>query len=222
MTQGIRSYRGKRMLDIVASLCALLALIPVYCIIGMLIALRMGRPILFRQTRIGAKGRAFELIKFRTMSDCRDRAGKPLDDSKRLTPLGKFLRSTSLDEIPEFWNVLKGDMSLVGPRPLLPEYVELYTPEQFRRHDVRPGLTGLCQVEGRNQLGWAEKFALDVAYVDRVSFALDVKILFRTLLAVLTGKGVSAEGYATMPRFEGTPQGSDARARNPNRGQVSE
>ncbi|RMF01918.1 MAG: sugar transferase, partial [Alphaproteobacteria bacterium] len=163
-----------------------------------------GRPVIFAQRRPGLHAKPFTMYKFRTMRDARGPDGTPLPDAQRLTPFGRFLRRTSLDELPEFWNVLKGDMSLVGPRPLLMEYLDLYTSEQARRHEVRPGITGWAQVNGRNALTWEEKFAHDVWYVDNRSLALDFRILLKTLASALTGHGVSAEGHATMPPFTGS------------------
>tara|TARA_R110001592_G_scaffold63566_2_gene194755 strand:+ start:9679 stop:10179 length:501 start_codon:yes stop_codon:yes gene_type:complete len=163
----------------------------------------MGSPVLFRQVRPGRDGKPFYMIKFRTMKDALDAEGNPLPDSERLTAFGQFLRSSSLDELPELWNVLKGDMSLVGPRPLLMEYLPLYSLEQYRRHEVRPGVTGWAQVNGRNTLGWEDKFALDVWYVDNRSLWLDIKILFLTVKKVVVRDGISAEGEATMSKFAG-------------------
>jgi lipopolysaccharide/colanic/teichoic acid biosynthesis glycosyltransferase len=179
-------------------------LAPIMAAVAMLVLFRLGRPALFRQRRPGLGGRPFELLKFRTMRHARDAAGRPLPDAERLTGFGKFLRRTSLDELPELWNVLRGDMSLVGPRPLLMEYLPLYNAEQARRHEVRPGVTGLAQVSGRNALTWEEKFRLDVHYVEHYSLTLDVKLLMQTVRAVVTARGVSAEGSATMPAFTGT------------------
>jgi len=164
---------------------------------------KLGAPVLFRQQRPGLHGKPFTLYKFRTMTDARDAEGHLLPDAARLPPFGSFLRSTSLDELPELLNVLKGDMSLVGPRPLRMHYLPLYTTEQARRHDVRPGITGWAQVNGRNKLSWEEKFELDVWYVDHFNFILDLRILFMTMYKVLNRKGISAEGHSTMPRFEG-------------------
>jgi lipopolysaccharide/colanic/teichoic acid biosynthesis glycosyltransferase len=172
---------------------------------------KLGTPVLFVQQRPGLRGRPFKLLKFRTMMDGRDAQGRLLPDAERLTPFGRFLRSSSLDELPELFNVLKGDMSLVGPRPLLMEYLPRYTPEQARRHDVRPGITGWAQVNGRNALSWEEKFKLDVWYVDHQSFALDLKILWMTLFRVFQRKSISAEGHATMPKFMGGKTGKDNR-----------
>ncbi len=166
----------------------------------------IGAPVFFTQVRPGLNGRAFKMIKFRTMTNDRDSTGALLPDSVRLTPFGRFLRSTSLDELPEIWNVLKGDMSLVGPRPLLMEYLPLYSPEQTRRHEVRPGITGWAQINGRNALSWEEKFQLDVWYVDNQSFWLDLKILFLTVKKVLARDDISAAGEATMPVFRGSSE----------------
>jgi lipopolysaccharide/colanic/teichoic acid biosynthesis glycosyltransferase len=168
-----------------------------------MIRFNMGSPILFRQTRPGQNARLFEMVKFRTMRDAYDRSGNPLSDAERLTAMGRFLRSTSLDELPELWNVLKGDMSLVGPRPLLIEYLPLYSPAQRRRHDVRPGVTGWAQVNGRNAIGWDEKFALDIWYVDNHDFWLDMKILWMTVLKVINREDIAQTGEATMSKFEG-------------------
>ena len=195
---------GKRSLDVVLSGLALCLLLPFMALIASLIFLTLGTPILFRQRRPGLHGKPFTLYKFRTMTDERDEQGNLLPDEQRLTRLGRFLRSTSLDELPELWNVLKGDMSLVGPRPLLMEYLPLYTPEQFRRHEVKPGITGWAQINGRNALTWEEKFKLDVWYVDHLSFFLDMKILFLTLWKVLTREGISYPGRETMPKFTGS------------------
>jgi lipopolysaccharide/colanic/teichoic acid biosynthesis glycosyltransferase len=202
----------KRLLDIVVSASMLVLLAPFLILLAALVRSRLGSPVLFRQIRPGRDGRPFMMVKFRTMRDARDAAGNPLPDSERLTPFGGFLRSTSLDELPELFNVLKGDMSLVGPRPLLMEYLPLYSPEQARRHEVRPGVTGWAQVNGRNALSWDEKFALDVWYVDNRSIWLDVKILVLTAYKVLKRSGISAEGEATMPRFTGAPGKSGERS----------
>ncbi|WP_020085454.1 sugar transferase [Hyphomicrobium zavarzinii] len=202
----------KRLLDIVVSASMLVLLAPFLILLAALVRSRLGSPVLFRQIRPGRDGRPFMMVKFRTMRDARDAAGNPLPDSERLTPFGGFLRSTSLDELPELFNVLKGDMSLVGPRPLLMEYLPLYSPEQARRHEVRPGVTGWAQVNGRNALSWDEKFALDVWYVDNRSIWLDVKILVLTAYKVLKRSGISAEGEATMPRFTGAPGNSGERS----------
>jgi len=193
----------KRLIDILGASVALIILSPAILAIALLIRWRMSSPVLFRQVRPGLHANPFEMIKFRTMLDAVGPGGVSLPDRERLTPLGRFLRATSLDELPELWNVLKGEMSLVGPRPLLMEYVPLYSAEQARRHDVRPGVTGWAQVNGRNAIGWDQKFALDVWYVDNQSLWLDLKILILTALRVFARHGISAEGEATMPKFEG-------------------
>ena len=172
-------------------------------ILWALIRYNVGKPVLFRQVRPGLSGKPFTMIKFRTMTDDRDPDGKLLPDSQRLSNFGRFLRATSLDELPELWNVLKGDMSLVGPRPLLMEYLPLYSPEQARRHEVRPGITGWAQVNGRNAISWEEKFALDVWYVDNKTLWLDLKILWLTVIKVFKRDGIAAQGEATMPKFKG-------------------
>ena len=195
--------RLKRLFDIVCSALALLLLWPVLLVLWLLVRRNLGAPALFRQQRPGLHGRPFMMIKFRTMLDALDADGNPLPDEFRLTRFGRFLRATSLDELPELWNVLKGDMSLVGPRPLLMEYLPLYSPEQARRHEVRPGITGWAQVNGRNTLSWPEKFALDVWYVDNRSLLLDLRILLLTVKKVFVREGISAEGQATMSKFTG-------------------
>lgn len=195
----------KRLFDMLVAGGALILALPFLAVLALLIHTKMGSPVLFRQTRPGLRGEPFDMIKFRTMRDANDRKGKPLADAERITPLGRMLRATSLDELPELWNVLKGDMSLVGPRPLLMEYLPLYNTEQARRHNVRPGLTGWAQVNGRNALSWEEKFILDTWYIDNRSFLLDMKILFMTVAKVVRRDGISAEGEATMAKFEGTP-----------------
>lgn len=197
----------KRLFDIIASAFSLLLLSPIITIVAWKIRRKLGSPVLFRQVRPGLKGKPFEMIKFRTMRDANDAAGNPLPDSERMTPFGGFLRSSSLDELPELWNVLKGDMSLVGPRPLLMEYLPLYSPEQYRRHEVRPGVTGWAQINGRNALSWNEKFKLDVWYVDNRSLWLDIKIIFLTIQKVLVRDGISADGEATMAKFTGSKPG---------------
>ncbi|AKM08240.1 sugar transferase [Pelagerythrobacter marensis] len=194
----------KRLFDILLSASALLALLPLLFIIGLIVRLKMGAPVMFRQARPGLNAAPFELIKFRTMRNAVGSDGVPLSDAERLTAFGGFLRSTSLDELPGLWNVLKGDMSLVGPRPLLMEYLPRYNAEQARRHEVRPGLTGWAQVNGRNALSWEEKFALDVWYVDNRSIMLDLRIIGLTVLKVVRRDGISADGEATMPKFQGT------------------
>jgi lipopolysaccharide/colanic/teichoic acid biosynthesis glycosyltransferase len=193
---------AKRLIDILAAAAVLAALSPIYLAIAVAVCLAMGWPPLFAQTRAGRHGHLFAIYKFRSMTRAVDGAGKPLPDELRLTPLGRFLRRTSLDELPELINVLKGDMSLVGPRPLLPEYLPYYTAEQARRHDMRPGITGLAQISGRNDLSWDERFRIDAWYVDHASLWLDLKIIARTFAIVLRGKGISAPGHATMPRFD--------------------
>ncbi len=195
---------GKRALDLGLGLTAGVLLLPLALVLAALVRLRLGSPILFRHVRPGLDGEPFTLLKLRTMRDLRDESGNFLPDEDRLTRFGRFLRRTSLDELPELWNVLRGDMSLVGPRPLLLEYLPRYTAEQARRHDVRPGITGWAVVHGRNALSWEEKFDLDVWYVDHLSLALDLKILLRTLRAVVRREGISAPGHATMPKFQGT------------------
>ena len=194
----------KRFLDIVGSITGLIIFSPILAIVAFIIYLRMSPPILFRQVRPGLHGQPFRMIKFRTMLDAVDDRGNALPDAQRLTRLGRFLRSTSLDELPGLWNVLKGDMSLVGPRPLLMEYLPLYSPQQARRHEVRPGVTGWAQINGRNALSWDEKFALDVWYVDNQSMALDSRILWLTIKKVIVRDGISATGEATMPKFTGS------------------
>lgn len=194
----------KRIFDIVCSFVGLLLLLPVILILAWMIRRKLGSPVFFRQLRPGRNGVPFEMIKFRTMRDAIDASGQPLPDSERMTPFGSFLRSSSLDELPELWNVLKGDMSLVGPRPLLMQYLPLYTAAQNRRHEVRPGVTGWAQVNGRNSLSWDEKFKLDVWYVDNRSLKLDVKILFLTVRKVLIKEGISQENNATMEPFTGS------------------
>lgn len=194
----------KRLFDImVASICLIL-LLPIFVIVAYKVRKHLGSPILFRQTRPGLDGKPFEMIKFRTMKDAVDKDGSPLPDSERLTPFGKMLRSTSLDELPELWNVLKGDMSLVGPRPLLMEYLPLYNERQSKRHNVRPGITGYAQVNGRNSISWEQKFDLDVWYVENQSFLLDIKIIVKTVKKVFFKEDINAIGEATMPKFIGS------------------
>lgn len=194
----------KRAFDIAASTSALVLLSPVLAITAHKVKKELGSPVLFRQTRPGLHGKPFEMIKFRTMKDATDKEGNALPDSERLTEFGKKLRASSLDELPELWNVLKGDMSLVGPRPLLMEYLPLYNAEQAKRHNVRPGVTGYAQVNGRNSLSWEDKFKLDTWYVEHQSFWLDMKILLKTVKKVIIKDGISAEGEATMSKFTGT------------------
>jgi sugar transferase EpsL len=208
--------RLKRVLDVVVSAITLILLSPVILVVAALLRCQMGRPVVFRQQRPGYKGGPFYALKFRSMTDQRDQNGSLLPDAARITPLGTFLRRSSLDELPQFWNVIRGEMSLVGPRPLLMQYLDRYTPEQARRHCVPPGITGWTQVNGRNDLAWEQKLALDVWYVDHWSLALDLRILAMTVWKVLTGEGISAEGSATMPEFTGTENpSSEKSARTP-------
>lgn len=193
----------KRLLDIVVSLTVLILLFPIVALVAYKIKSNLGSPVLFRQTRPGLNGKPFEMIKFRTMKDAINTDGHPLPDSERMTPFGDKLRNSSLDELPELWNVLKGEMSLVGPRPLLMQYLPLYNKEQARRHDVRPGVTGWAQINGRNAISWDEKFKLDVWYVDNRSFWLDIKILFLTVKKVFVKEGISADGHVTIEPFKG-------------------
>ena len=193
----------KRLFDIIASASGLIFLSPVFLILAYLIRKNLGEPVFFTQERPGKDGKPFKMIKFRSMRDAVDKDGNPLPDSERLTPFGKKLRAASLDELPELWNVLKGDMSLVGPRPLLMSYLPLYNDFQFRRHEMRPGVTGWAQVNGRNAISWDEKFAYDIWYIDHFSLWFDMKILFLTIKKVFIKEGISAEGEATMPYFTG-------------------
>lgn len=202
----------KRPTDILLSAIGLAVLAPVLAAVAVAVAVALGRPVFFRQVRPGLHGEPFRLIKFRTMLDSVDADGQPLDDARRLTRFGRFLRASSLDELPELWNVLTGDMSLVGPRPLLMRYLPRYSPEQARRHDVRPGLTGWSQVNGRNALSWPDKLALDVWYVDNRSFRLDLRILLMTVAKVVSRSGIAAEGSETMPEFLGNEEAHDAKA----------
>ena len=193
----------KRVFDIIASLMGLILLSPVILITAILVRTKLGSPIFFTQDRVGKDNKIFKMIKFRTMTDEKDKDGELLSDEYRLTSFGKFLRSTSIDELPELINVLKGDMSLVGPRPLLQEYIPLYSKEQIRRHDVLPGLTGWAQVNGRNSISWCDKFKLDVWYVDNQSFILDIKIILMTILKVVKRDGINQEGEVTSDYFNG-------------------
>lgn len=193
----------KRLFDIVGATTALVVLSPIYAVTAYKVSKNLGSPVLFRQIRPGLYGKPFEMIKFRSMKNDIDADGNPLEDGERLTSFGKALRNTSLDELPELWNVIKGDMSLVGPRPLLIEYLPLYNDEQARRHDVRPGITGYAQVNGRNAIGWDQRFALDTWYVDNQSLWLDIQILFKTVKKVIIKDGISADGEATMSKFMG-------------------
>ncbi|EGQ7962696.1 MULTISPECIES: sugar transferase [Vibrio] len=193
----------KRIFDFIFSLIGLILLSPIIMLVAWKIRKNLGSPVLFRQTRPGLHGKPFEMVKFRTMKDAVDAQGNPLPDSERMTPFGDKLRNSSLDELPELWNVLKGEMSLVGPRPLLMQYLPLYNKEQARRHEVRPGVTGWAQINGRNAISWEDKFKLDVWYVDNRNLWLDIKVLFLTVKKVFIKEGISAEGEATMPYFEG-------------------
>jgi len=199
-------YRNhlKRSVDLCVAALGLIVTAPALLLLTIAVKTRLGSPVFFVQTRPGFRGRPFRMLKFRTMTDARDARGNLLPDGARLTPFGRFLRSTSLDELPELWNVLMGDMSLVGPRPLLTEYLELYTPAQAHRHDVRPGITGLAQINGRNALTWDEKFAFDLEYVRSYSFGTDVRILLRTLGQVISRRGVTQPGHASAERFMGS------------------
>lgn len=199
-----RIFMLKRLFDIVFSCAGLLILSPVILVVALLIRRKLGSPVLFRQTRPGLNGKPFEMIKFRSMLDAYDEQGQPLPNEQRLTRFGKRLRSTSLDELPELWNVLKGDMSLVGPRPLLVDYLPLYNETQHRRHEARPGVTGWAQINGRNAISWEEKFKYDVWYVDNQSFWLDIKILFLTVKKVFMHEGISHANDVAMPRFRGS------------------
>lgn len=202
MNSFYRNY-GKRIIDIVLSLCASILLAPLLLIIGVLVYFKLGSPVLFTQERPGKDEKIFKLIKFRTMTDEKDEDGNLLPDSVRLTKFGKFLRSTSLDELPELWNILIGDMSIVGPRPLLVQYLPLYNQHQKRRHEVRPGLTGYAQINGRNAISWQKKFNYDVEYVDKMNLLLDTKIVFKTAKQVLVKDGISSETSVTMEAFKG-------------------
>lgn len=193
----------KRIFDVVFSLLGLLVLLPLMILVAWQVKRKMGSPVFFKQERPGIHGRPFKMVKFRTMRDAYDASGNLLSDSERMTPFGRFLRSSSLDELPELWNVLKGDMSLVGPRPLLMEYLPLYNDFQYRRHEVRPGITGWAQVNGRNELSWQKKFELDVWYVDSRSLWLDLKIILLTMKKVIKRDGINAAGEATMSKFTG-------------------
>ncbi|HBC3442208.1 TPA: sugar transferase [Vibrio parahaemolyticus] len=193
----------KRIFDFTASLCGLILLSPIIALVAWKIRKNLGSPVLFRQTRPGLNGKPFEMVKFRTMKDAVDAQGNPLPDSERMTPFGDKLRNSSLDELPELWNVLKGEMSLVGPRPLLMQYLPLYSKEQARRHEVRPGVTGWAQINGRNAISWEDKFKLDVWYVDNRNLLLDIKILFLTVKKVFVKEGISADGHVTIEPFTG-------------------
>ena len=200
----------KRLFDFFTSLCGLILLSPIIALVAWKIRKNLGTPVLFRQTRPGLHGKAFEMVKFRTMKDAFDEQGNPLPDSERMTPFGDKLRNSSVDELPELWNVLKGDMSLVGPRPLLMQYLPLYSKEQARRHEARPGVTGWAQINGRNAISWEEKFKLDVWYVDNRNFWLDIKILFLTVKKVFVREGISADGHVTIEPFTGQAKQGEA------------
>lgn len=193
----------KRLMDFLIAALSIIIFSPLLIILAILVRVKLGRPVIFKQERPGLNGKVFKLYKFRTMTDAKDENGNLLDDEYRLTSFGKKLRSTSLDELPELYNILKGDMSIVGPRPLLVKYLPLYSDEQKRRHDVRPGLTGLAQVSGRNAITWSEKFNKDIEYVDTVSFGLDVSIFFKTIYCVLKREGINSDSAATMEDFTG-------------------
>ena len=199
----------KRLFDIIATSATILILSPVIITAALIVRLKMGVPVFFKQKRPGLHGKPFIIYKFRTMTDKKDHDGKVLPDEMRLTPLGKFLRRFSIDELPQLFNVIRGDLSLVGPRPLLMEYLALYTPESARRHDVKPGITGWAQVNGRNALSWDERFKLDVWYVDNRSFMLDLKILWLTLIKVFRKEGINQNGHATMEKFKGGGKSHD-------------
>jgi sugar transferase EpsL len=203
---GQSSYGSKRFLDLSISIPALILISPLFLIIALIIRLRLGTPVLFRQKRPGLHCRPFTIYKFRTMTDARDSQGKLLTDAQRLTVLGRFLRTTSMDELPELFNVVRGDMSIVGPRPLLLQYLDRYTPEQNRRHKVKPGITGWAQVNGRNALTWEDKFRLDVWYVDHQSLRLDLKIIAITAWKILKREGIKQPGQATAEEFKGASQ----------------
>jgi len=193
----------KRFFDVMMSLVLIIAFFPIFVLLVLVIRFKLGAPVLYKQVRPGLNGKPFEMVKFRSMSNTKDADGNALPDEQRLSSFGKFLRSTSLDELPELWNIFRGDMSFVGPRPLLMEYLPLYSPEQLRRHDVRPGITGWAQVNGRNSISWPERFKLDLWYVDNQSVLLDVRILLKTVYKVLSREGISADGQATMQKFTG-------------------
>lgn len=196
----------KRTVDFLLSLVSIIILSPVLLILAVVVRIKMGSPIVFSQSRPGINGKIFKMYKFRTMTNEKDKNGNLLPDEMRLNKFGSFLRSTSLDELPELFNILKGDMAIVGPRPLLVEYLPLYTEKQARRHEVRPGMTGYAQVNGRNELSWERKFELDVEYVDNVTFVNDLRIIFKTVKTVLKREGISSETSKTMEKFTGTPR----------------
>ena len=198
----------KRVFDFTVAGLSILVLAPLLAVVALLVFLKLGTPVLYRQVRPGLHAKPFELFKFRSMLDAFDEDGKPLPNDQRITPFGQTLRSLSLDELPELWNILKGDMSLVGPRPLLMDYLPLYDERQSRRHEVRPGLTGWSQVNGRNSISWEEKFEFDIWYVENGSFGLDIKIILMTIMKVLRREGISHEGDVAMPRFRGSGNGN--------------
>jgi lipopolysaccharide/colanic/teichoic acid biosynthesis glycosyltransferase len=206
-----RTYRGggKRAFDVVAASALLIVSAPIQGVVAGLVRAKLGSPVLFKQERPGLNGQTFQILKFRTMTSATDEKGQPLPDDVRVTRFGQLLRSTSLDELPELWNVVKGQMSMVGPRPLLMHYLPRYTPEQARRHEVRPGITGWAQVNGRNSASWKDKLEMDTWYVDNVSLGLDLQILARTLRTVFTRIGISTEGHATAPEFLGQASDDD-------------
>lgn len=212
MAATLYQRRGKRCLDVVLSAAALIGLAPLLAVTALLVRWKLGQPILFHQSRPGRDGLLFTLLKFRTMTDARTAEGVLLPDDIRLTRFGRFLRSSSLDELPELWNVLTGEMSLVGPRPLLADYLTRYSPEQLRRHEVRPGITGWAQINGRNRASWQDRLTMDVWYVDHCSLWLDLRILVLTLIKVLRQSDIAAEGHATMPAFTGTADVVDCSA----------
>ena len=216
---GLYARAGKRLFDLTLGGLLATVTLPVQIVVGLLVRVRLGSPVLFSQQRPGRDGRPFRLRKFRTMTDERGVDGQPLPDAERLVPFGQFLRSSSLDELPELLNVVKGDMSLVGPRPLLTSYLTRYSARQARRHEVRPGLTGWAQVNGRNGLSWEEKLELDAWYVDHLSFALDIRILWRTLTSVIRRDGISSVDHATMPTFMGSPPDEPSPPRHQPSGQ---
>ena len=212
---GLYAGAGKRLLDLVVAIAAIVTLSPLWALVAMLVRARLGAPVLFRQWRPGQLGRPFLLVKFRSMRELVNEDGRPLPDEERLTHFGRLLRRTSLDELPELWNVVRGEMSLVGPRPLRTRYLERYSPEQARRHLVRPGMTGWAQIRGRNAVDWDEKLKLDIWYVDHLSLALDLRILLATTWKVVRGEGIAAPGHATMPEFMGSErQNSGAERRD--------
>lgn len=208
MIQSGWRFLVKTAVDRAAGLAGLVVAAPVLAGAAVAVRATMGSPVLFRQKRPGRGERVFEIVKFRTMREATDTSGRPLSDAERLTPVGRWLRATSIDELPQLWNVVRGDLSLVGPRPLLVRYLPRYSPEQRRRHEVMPGITGWAQIHGRNAISWEEKFALDVWYVEHWSLGLDARILLETVGRVLRRDGVSSEGHATMPEFEGAPAGT--------------